>query len=98
MSKLTKVNKWANKNGYCVKIREYIKSYHLLITVNESLSFDVSFQESTIYHSIQGKEGRPKGVYLAINRKNRPGFSFPYSSQEEIILKMEEEISNLTKN
>lgn len=95
MSKLSKVKKWAETNGYYVKILDYKNSYHLQITVSEDLFFYVSFKESSIFQSIRGKKGMAKGIYLAIKYQNHLGYDFPYPSQKAVIEKMDQEINSL---
>lgn len=94
IKKLSKIKKWADTNGYAVKEHAISRDYQITVSIHKNLSFTVSERESTVYSSIRGKKGNPKGVYLAINDTSNfgSGYHFQYPSQKAIIDEMDEVI------
>lgn len=98
-SKFTKIIKWAKENNYEVtdEISNYLGKYQVIIKVG-SIRFTVENKESTIYYSIHGMKGDPKGIRLETQvleegKYKRP-FSFIYKTQSEVIREMENDIKN----
>lgn len=91
----TKIRKWAQEKGYTIE--EHSKS--ISVKVNKKLSFTIENRESTIYRSIRGIKGNPKGIYLTefSQRFKSCGFSMHYKSQKNIIDRMEEVIEQELK-
>ena len=93
-SKFTKIIKWAKENNYEVldEISEYSHEYRVTIRV-EDLKFEIENRESTIYHSIRGMKGKPKGIRLQTQRSGGVEYSRPFSdiykTQSEVIEEME---------
>jgi hypothetical protein len=88
--KFKSIRKWAEQEGYKVKNWDGYQSITIFTEVGQ---FEVANRESTIYHSIRGMRGNPKGVYLSI-----PGFvGSPYSSQKEILNEIKDYIDRRTK-
>lgn len=90
-AKFTRIKKWATEKGYTITKGSYSNSIRIFID-NSFNGFEISFHESTIYRSIKGMRGEPKGLYIAEIRNNRLGYSFHKKSQSEIIEEMEYEI------
>ena len=88
----TKVRKWAEERGYKV---EDVKGFGglpciVIHTVMEGhvIPFELEIRESTIYHSIRGMKGRPKGMYLSV-RGGRSSSALHQSTQGIAITVME---------
>lgn len=93
MSKFTKVRKWANKKGYEVKdIQRNGDQPGIYIIVNPKFRFELELRRSTIYQSVRGQKGSPKGLYLSAMGEKTLGFSFFQGSQQQAIEAMESDI------
>lgn len=96
----TKVRKWTKEQGHEIEDREAYGD-EVCVVIRASLgdrvlSFRLEQRESTIYHSIRGMKGDPKGMYLSVIGKRRCS-SMLQSSQKEAITEMERFIAEETK-
>lgn len=88
--KFTKIRKWATAKGFEVKdVVAYTTKPVIRVLINDDLYFEIDERESTIYHSIHGVRGNPKGLYLSTEGKGRRGYAFHKTSQSSAIEDME---------
>lgn len=93
-SKFTKIIKWAKENNYETldETSEYNHEHRVIIEVG-NLKFKIENKESTIYHSIHGMKGKPKGIRLQTQKLGGVNYSRPFSdiykTQSEVIKEME---------
>jgi hypothetical protein len=88
--KFKKIRVWAEAEGYKVKNWE---GYQSITIFTEVGNFEVSHRESTIYHSIRGMRGNPKGLYVGF-----PGVgSLNYANQTDALRNIKDHINALSK-
>lgn len=88
----TKIRNWAKKHGYTIEdVKRHCKMpcMKVFVTVGTRvLEFEVELRESTIYYSIHGRRGKPKGLYITAKWRGRSK-GVHYSSQIGVIHAME---------
>lgn len=88
----TKIRNWAKKQGYTsedVKRHCKMPCMKVFVTVRTKvLEFEVELRESTIYYSIHGRRGKPKGLYVTAKWRGRSK-GVHYDSQVDAIHAME---------
>lgn len=102
MKSFTKIRKWAEEKGYIVEDYKGLISDRQQVTIHatDDIKFQIENRESTVYQSIRGKRGNPKGIYLSTNRFYadangsgkaywHSGYGFCHYTQKEIIESME---------
>lgn len=64
-NKFTKIRKWAKEKGYeVIERRGYGGAPQIKIVINDKLYFEAEMKESSITHTIRGKQGYCAGLYI----------------------------------